>query len=88
MVPVVATGPGGASEVVDDGKTGLIVPPNDANALYRALAALADDPECRARMGRAGRLRAESKFSSAAFAHGVADEIRSLVSASSSVVAS
>src|SRR4029079_17363686 len=55
MVPVVATGPGGASEVIVDGTTGLIVAPGDADALYRALAALDDDPERRRTMGIAGR---------------------------------
>jgi glycosyltransferase involved in cell wall biosynthesis len=79
MVPVVATGPGGASEVVVEGSTGLIVPPGDADALYRALAALDDDPERRHTMGIAGRRHVEATFSRERFAEGVTRELASLV---------
>ncbi len=81
MVPVVATGPGGASEVVVDGTTGVIVPPGDAGALYRALAALDDDPARRREMGIAGRRHVESTFSRERFAQGVARELTALVGA-------
>ncbi|HEY1740816.1 MAG TPA: glycosyltransferase family 4 protein [Acidimicrobiia bacterium] len=79
MVPVVATGPGGASEVVVDGITGMIVPPTDADALYRALATLDDDPARRRDMGIAGRKHVETAFSRERFANGVADELDALV---------
>jgi glycosyltransferase involved in cell wall biosynthesis len=69
--PVVATGPGGASEVVVDGTTGLIVAPGDATALHDALATLQDDPARRAAMGAAGRARAETAFSRARYAAAV-----------------
>ena len=75
MLPVVATGPGGAAEVVADGTTGAIVPPRDARALYRELARLHDDPERRARYGRAGRARVESMFTREAYARGVRDVV-------------
>jgi glycosyltransferase involved in cell wall biosynthesis len=81
MVPVVATGPGGASEVVVDGTTGMIVPPGDANALYKALATLDDDPARRDTMGRAGRAHVEATFSRERFAEGVTRELTSLVGA-------
>ena len=75
MVPVVATGPGGASEVVLDGVTGMIVAPDNSPALYVALCALDDDPELAATMGRAGRTRSETAFSRSAFANGVTDHL-------------
>ncbi len=81
MVPVVATGPGGASEVVVDGTTGVIVPCNDADALYKALAALHDDPARRREMGLAGRRHVERAFSRQRFAEGVAHELETLVGA-------
>ncbi len=55
--PVVATAIGGTVEQVVDGKTGLLVPPGDPEAMAAALARLIEDPELRERMGRAGRER-------------------------------
>ena len=57
-LPVVATAVGGVPELVVDGVTGLLTPPGDAAALAAALAALADDPERRRRLGEAAGLRA------------------------------
>lgn len=54
---VVATAGGGASELVDDGVDGLLVPPDDVDALAVALRRLAGDPDLRQRLGRAGRAR-------------------------------
>lgn len=62
-VPVVATDVGGVTEMVEDGVTGIIVPPNDPGALASALAGLIADRSLRARMGRAGRLSFERNFS-------------------------
>jgi glycosyltransferase involved in cell wall biosynthesis len=53
--PVVASAVGGLREVVQDGSTGLLVPPGDPGALAAALDDLLDDPERRKRMGEAGR---------------------------------
>jgi glycosyltransferase involved in cell wall biosynthesis len=54
-VPVVASHFGGFPEVVKDGQTGLLVPPQDPSALAAALRALLTDPARRQRMGEAGR---------------------------------
>ncbi|WP_437480227.1 glycosyltransferase [Sorangium sp. So ce1014] len=62
-LPVVATAVGGMSEQVDDGVTGRLVPPGDAEALAGALVELAEDPARRARMGAAGWERARERFS-------------------------
>lgn len=57
-VPVVATRVGGVPELVEDGVTGLLVPPRDPPALAEALAHLAGDADLRVRMGAAARRRA------------------------------
>jgi glycosyltransferase involved in cell wall biosynthesis len=62
-LPVVATSVGGIPEVVLDGETGLLVPPDNPDALAHALSRLVDDPALRQRMGEAGRIRAEQVFS-------------------------
>jgi sugar transferase (PEP-CTERM/EpsH1 system associated) len=62
-VPVVATGVGGADELVEHRRTGLLVPPADSGALAEALEALIADSRLRARMAYAARLKAEDEFS-------------------------
>lgn len=57
--PVVATRTGGLVEVVEDGVTGLLVPPGDPSALAGAIRRLLDDPRAALEMGRAARRRAE-----------------------------
>jgi len=54
-LPVIATRVGGVPEIVEDGVTGLLVPPGDTEALARAIALLTTDPSLRASMGQAGR---------------------------------
>jgi glycosyltransferase involved in cell wall biosynthesis len=61
--PVVASNSGGLTEIVRNGETGILVPPNDPAALAKALRALADDPERRARMGEAASADAHERFS-------------------------
>ena len=56
---VVATRVGGVPEVVADGENGCLIPPEDVSALAEALARVAGDVELRARLGAAGRRRAE-----------------------------
>lgn len=56
-VPVVATRVGGIPEVVEDGVTGVLVPPADGAALAAALQPLLEDPARRARLAAAARGR-------------------------------
>jgi phosphatidylinositol alpha-mannosyltransferase len=58
--PVVASDIPGYRAVVEDGEDGLLVPPGDAPALARTLAALLKDPAKRLRLAAAGRAKAET----------------------------
>lgn len=60
-VPVLAAARGAAAELVGHGRTGLLVDPGRLGGYAEAVAALAADPARRARMGRAGRARAEGR---------------------------
>jgi glycosyltransferase involved in cell wall biosynthesis len=62
-LPVLATSVGGIPEVVEDGRTGLLVPARDDEALARQILGLAEDPVRREQMGRLGRERASALFS-------------------------
>jgi L-malate glycosyltransferase len=61
-LPVVASRVGGLPEIVVDGETGLLVPPEDPAALAEALAALIREPERRRAMGRAARADALARY--------------------------
>ena len=50
-LPVVATGSTGASEFIEDGKQGMIVPASSSESLAMALESLLDDPACAVHMG-------------------------------------
>ncbi len=61
-VPVVATEVGGIPEAVDDNRTGLLVPPDDPEALSASLRELLLRPELRERLAETGRRRVEAEF--------------------------
>jgi glycosyltransferase involved in cell wall biosynthesis len=62
-LPVVTTAVGGNREAVVDGRTGLLVPVGDTQAMGAALTRLLDDPRRAAALGQAGRARAAEHFS-------------------------
>jgi glycosyltransferase involved in cell wall biosynthesis len=66
-LPVVASDVGGLRELVADGETGILVPPDDIPALAAALGRLVEDRELRRTLGAAGRARAEALFDLAEF---------------------
>jgi glycosyltransferase involved in cell wall biosynthesis len=61
-LPVVASDVGGVAEAVADGKTGFVIPRNDAGKLTQALATLVMRREVRHEFGQAGRVRYEQCF--------------------------
>jgi starch synthase len=65
---VVASAVGGIVEVVENGKTGLLVPPARPDALAEALNRVLANPEVARAMGQAGRQRVEAHFSWASIA--------------------
>jgi glycosyltransferase involved in cell wall biosynthesis len=62
-IPVVATRCGGPEEMIDQGVDGFLVERGSGHAVADALAELALNPELRARMGKAAREKAVSRFS-------------------------
>jgi glycosyltransferase involved in cell wall biosynthesis len=62
-VPIVATAAGGIPEAVEDGVTGLLVPPQDAGALAQALLELLGSESRRRGLAAAARRRFEERFS-------------------------
>ncbi len=61
--PVVVTAVGGNTELVEDGASGLIVPPRDISTLAAAVIRLLRDDELAARLGAAARSRVSNEFS-------------------------
>ena len=60
--PVIVTTMGGLPELVDHGRHGLVVPPNDPVSLAAAMDRLQAEPELALAMGAAGRMRLEQEF--------------------------
>lgn len=60
--PVVTSRLGGVEELVDDGRTGILVPPHDPAALGDAMARVLGDPELARRMGEAGYAASLDRF--------------------------
>ena len=61
-LPIVATQVGGIPELVIDGETGILVPPDDADQLAVGLCKVLESPQLREKMGCAGRQRIEETF--------------------------
>jgi glycosyltransferase involved in cell wall biosynthesis len=82
-LPVVGTATDGLREVVENGKTGVLVPPGDVNCLARALSELVRDPERARCMGAAGRVRAFDRFGAERMAAEVVSLYRALLPSAS-----
>ncbi len=67
-VPVVTTGVSGIPELVSDEENGLLVPPDDPEALAAALIRLRDEPELAEQLGRAGAETVRRRFDGDALA--------------------
>jgi glycosyltransferase involved in cell wall biosynthesis len=75
-VPCVATAVGGIPEVVDDGRTGFLVPAGAAATLAERIVTLLDDEPLRLAVGRAAQARVRSEFSFASMAQRYLDVFR------------
>ena len=62
-LPVIATNVGGNSELVENGKTGILIPPSEPHILAKTIMSYVRDPGNLIEHGRAGRQRAENEFS-------------------------
>ena len=62
-LPVVASAVGGLLDLVQDGRTGLLVPPGDRDALIGSLRRLIGNPGRGAAMGRAARAEVQQRYS-------------------------
>ena len=60
--PLVGSAVGGLLDSVTDGETGLLVPPRKPQKAAAAVRMLLDDPELRAKMGRAARCKVEQLY--------------------------
>ena len=76
--PVIGGAHGGAPEVIDDGKTGYLVPHGDAVQLATAIETLLADPALEQEMGRRGRQRVENEFRFSVFAKSFRKILREL----------
>lgn len=76
--PVIGGAHGGAPEVIDDGKTGYLVPHGDAAQLATALETLLADPALEQEMGRRGKQRVENEFRFNVFAKSLRKILREL----------
>jgi glycosyltransferase involved in cell wall biosynthesis len=77
--PVVAFRSGGLTDVIQDGRTGVLVPPGDSEALAAALDSVIDEPERARTLGAAGRLYALSTFAPESAAQRYADIYKKVI---------
>lgn len=80
-VPVVAAASGGHLEIIDQGRTGVLVAPDDPQALAQAALALLADPARASALSNTARVWAANNFSVAAHAKAVAGVYRNLLGA-------
>ncbi len=79
--PVVTTNVPSCNEIVRDGETGLLVPPDDPPALAAGIVRLLQDAELRERLARAAAVDARTRYSSGAMARSMAALYASLIEA-------
>jgi glycosyltransferase involved in cell wall biosynthesis len=77
-LPVVGYADGGIPELVLDGTTGLLVPPDDVAGLAATFTRLLRDPSLRRKMGEAGRLRMQADFAPEGAGKAFSEHLRSV----------
>ena len=78
-VPVVATAAGGVPDVIENGITGLLVPPNEPAALAAAIERMLSESALRTRLVAAGSAMVEQNFSIARMARGNLEVYRAVL---------
>lgn len=81
--PTIGCRAGGPQEIIVDGETGFLVPPENAERLAEAIGKLVGDPALRREMGRAGRARLLERFTHTAMARGFVELYRRVLAAGS-----
>jgi glycosyltransferase involved in cell wall biosynthesis len=77
-LPIISTRSGGIPEIMEDGRTGILVARGDAEALAQAIGKVIDDPALARAMGEAGRQRMLERFTWEASSRRLADLIESV----------
>lgn len=72
-IPCISTNEGGISDIIEDHRSGYLVPRNDADMLAEKIAFLIDHPEERYAMGREGRRKFKNAFTLDYFECRIAD---------------
>lgn len=80
-LPVITSTVGPAAEIVRDGETGVLVPPGDVQGLSEAMLTLANTPGEARRMGEAGRVAFEARFTRKRFQQALSDLYRRVLEA-------
>lgn len=83
-LPAVASRTGGVPDIIEDGVTGILVPPGEVVPLTEGLRTLLVDPEVRRRLGAAARQRTEERFALSTTVTRYAELFRSLAGRSAS----
>lgn len=90
-LPTIGTTDGGAGEIIDDGVSGLLVTPQDTDAIASAIVRLMGDSQLRARMSLAGRHRIvhqfDSRLGAAVLFERISGELAPLAASSDSIIA-
>jgi len=79
-VPTIGTNAGGVPELITDGVTGHLVPPQDPASLAKTIAAVIADPQGSLDMAEAGRKHIEARFGADVGAEVLVREITAEVS--------
>jgi glycosyltransferase involved in cell wall biosynthesis len=78
-VPVIICPHGGIPDIVQDGATGLLIPPRDANAIVNAVDRLRQDPMLRERLTVQARAHVENNFDAVKNTKCFLDEIKAII---------
>lgn len=79
-LPVIATDVGGNGEAVDNGRNGILIPPEDVGALASAINTLLSDRELALSLGRAAKETVQRQFTADAMMRAVTDVFASVLS--------